>query len=49
MYNVIVLSNYFPKIQLSVIAIVVTIMPFGSPVYRFYIEMLDASFKIYIK
>ena len=30
-------------------AIVVTIMPFGRPVYRFYIEMLDASFKIYIK
>ena len=45
----ITLSNYFPKIQLSVMAMVVTIMPFGRPVYRFYIEILDASFKIYIE
>ena len=45
----ITLSNYFPKIQLSVMAMVVTIMPFGRPVYRFCIEILDASFKIYIK
>ena len=39
----------FSKIQLSVMAMVVTIRPFGRPVYRFYIEILDASFKIYIK
>ena len=45
----IVLSNYFPKIQLSVKAIVVTIMRFGRPVYQFYMEILDASYKIYIK
>ena len=30
-------------------AMVVTIMPFGRPVYRVYKEILDASFKIYIK
>ena len=35
-YKIIVLSNYFPKIQLTVMAIVVTIMPFGRPVYGFY-------------
>ena len=54
-YYIIILSNYFQKNQLSVMAIVVTIMLFGRPlswhslycVYRFYI--LDASSKIFIK
>ena len=48
-YIYIILSNYFPKIKLSVMAMVMTIMPFGRPVYRFYIEITDASFNIYIK
>ena len=30
-------------------AMVVTIMPFGRPVYQFYIEIIVESFKIYIK
>ena len=31
-YFIIFASNYFPKIQLSVMAMVVTIMPFGRPI-----------------
>ena len=54
-YYIIILSNYFPKIQLSVMPMVVTIMLFGRPisltftVSRFYIEILDASSEIKIK
>ena len=49
LYIYYIIQFYFPKIKLSVMAMVVTIMPFGRPVYRFYIEITDASFNIYIK
>ena len=30
-------------------ALVMTTMPFGRPVYRFYIEITDSSFNIFMK
>ena len=35
-YFIIILSNNFPKIQLSVMAMAVTIMPFGRPISPLY-------------
>ena len=42
-YYVIILSNYFPKIQFSVMAMVVAIMPFGRLSSKIYVKFLHIS------